>query len=284
MRQRDGTKMRGEAVVRGLTLAATAMSASWVAPAFAKDDEDLSPKLMLGAGPGTTQRFEGSDEYRAVPFVFGQVRWGNRYFIGTDGGGVRADIIGWRFIEAGPEISYSFGRNVGGDDVDPVIAKLPKVGDTIEVGAFLAMNFPAPFTPKLQDALTLEGSWVQAVNGGHEGSQQRVALRYRGRVLPKLAIQAGPFATYGSLDFMNSFYDVTPEAAAASGLEAFDAEQGWKDVGGRANAVIMLGGKWQAIISGSYRHYINDAAESPIVAERGSEGVWFGGGAISRRF
>lgn len=243
------------------------------------------PIVLLGLGAAETTRFEGSDEYRETPFIFAQVRWGNRYFIGTDGGGLRADIVGWRFIEAGPEISYRFGRGGGESGTqDPVLDALPVVEESIEVGGFFAMNFPAPFTPKIRDALTLEGSYVEDVTGGHDGYLARVMLRYRGRINRKLAVQAGPFATYGSEHFMNAFYDVTPEASLASGLPAFDADEGWKDYGGRATVVIGLWGDWRLITTGTYRHYINDAFESPIVAERGERGVWFGGGALSRRF
>ncbi|MEO1311836.1 MAG: MipA/OmpV family protein [Pseudomonadota bacterium] len=242
------------------------------------------PIYMFGLGPAQTTRFEGSDEYREVPFVFAQIRWGSRYFVGTDGGGLRADVVGWRFIEAGPEVSFRFGRGGDSGTDDPVLDLLPEVERSIEAGGFFAMNFPAPFTPKIRDALTLDGSYVEDVTSGHDGYLARVSLRYRGKLSRRLAIQAGPFATYGSEEFMNAFYDVTPEASLASGLDAFDADEGWKDYGGRATVVIGLWGKWRLITTGTYRHYINDAAESPIVAERGERGVWFGGGAISRSF
>jgi len=268
---------------RVIAAAAAACAAASVAGAPARAAAE-KPVVMFGLGPGATTRFEGSDEYRAVPFVFGQLRWRESgFFLGTDGGGVRADIAPGRFIEAGPEVSFRFGRNPA-DARDPALGALPEIDQSIEVGGFFAMNLPAPFTPKLQDALTLDLSHVSDVTAGHNGALSRVSVRYRGKLARNLAVQVGPFATFADDDFMSSFYDVSADAAAAAGLDAFDAGEGWKDYGVRGSAVVMLGGRWQVILSGAYRHYINDAAESPIVAERGSEGVWFGGGALSRRF
>lgn len=264
--------------------AGTALAASMAlaagSPAHAADF--FPDNTMIGVGPGFVQEYEGSNDYRLIPFVVAQARWGGKYFIGTDGGGVRADVIGSRFIEFGPEVNFRFSR--GANASDPVIAALPRVDSSIELGGFLALNFPFILSKNPKDALTIDLNFLTDVGGGHGGETSRVAIMYRGLVTPKLVLQVGPFATHASDSFMSAYYSVTAAGSLASGLPVFDAQAGWKDIGARGSAQYRFTDHWGVTGSITYRHYVNGAADSPIVSLRGSPGIWLGGMALTYTF
>lgn len=236
----------------------------------------------FGLGAGAAPQYEGADEYRPIPFVVARIRWGSRYFVGSEGSGFRADVVGSRFIEAGPVVSYRYARD---EDVDDrVIARLPPVDASVEVGGFLALNFPFPLGGNEKDALTLAGNCLADVTGGHEGYTVRCWLLYRGLVSRRLVLQTGPFATYGSDRFMSAYYDISPAGSQASGLERFDARSGFKDVGARLNVRYKFTSHWNLNLTLSHRWFLGDARRSPVISERGSDSAWFGGAAVGYSF
>ncbi len=249
---------------------------------FTQEEEKSGPIITLGLGAGVTQQYEGAEEFRPVPFIVARARWGTRMFIGTDGTGLRADIVPSRFIEAGPAMGFRFTRGPNADD--PVIALLPEVKRAIELGGFLAFNLPFPVGGNDLDALTFEGSILHDVTGHHDGYTIRVGILYRGLVTKNLVLQLGPFATYASNNFMSAYYDITPAGAAASGLAVFDATSGFKDIGLRINSRYLLTKHWNINGTFAFRHMIGDAGRSPIVSIRGSDYVWFGGFAVAYTF
>lgn len=255
-------------------------SAIATAPPAAAQEDDF--RAIVGIGPGFAPQYEGANEYRPIPFIIARARWGARRFIGTDGTGIRADALKSRFIEAGPAVSFRFARDADADDAR--IAELTPVDRSIEVGAFLALNFPFPVGGNKKDALTVDAMYLSDVAGGHGGDVFRVSLRYRGLVTERLVLQAGPFATHGSSDFVDAYYSVSPQDAAALGITPFAAEGGFKDVGARVSARYTIRKPWAVTGSIGVKRFINDARDSPVVADFGSAAVAQGGIALTRSF
>ncbi len=250
--------------------------------AQAAENDGSEPRITLGLGPGVRPEYEGADEYRPIPIVVARARFGARYFVGTDGEGLQADVVGLRAIEAGPSLSFKLARN--NSISDDVIARLPSVDQAIEVGGFLTFNLPFIISPGKRDALSLTVSGHQDVTNAHGGHSINVTLRYRGLVTRNVALQMGPFATYASRNFMQAYYGVTAEGAARSGLPEFSAHGGWKDVGFKANAQFMLTDNWNFIQTVSVRRHIGDALESPVIDQRGSKVTGFAGIALAYSF
>lgn len=262
-------------LVSALTAAAMTLT-----PRAAAQDDDF--RAIAGIGPGFAPQYEGANEYRPIPFIIARARWGARRFIGTDGTGVRADALKSRFIEAGPAVSFRFARDAGVDDAR--IAELTPVDRSVEVGAFLALNFPFPVGGNKKDALTVDAMYLSDIAGGHGGDVFRVSLRYRGLVTQRLVLQAGPFATHGSSDFMDAYYSVNGEQASTLSVAPFAAEGGFKDVGARVSARYTFNKPWAITGSLGVKRYIGDAVDSPVVADFGSAVVAQGGVALTRSF
>lgn len=91
-------------------------------------------------------------------------------------------------------------------------------------------------------------------------------------------------ATYGSSDYMDSYFSVSSEGSADSGLPAFTAGSGVRDV--RATLVFIrpLSREWQIGAGLLYSRLMDDAADSPIVADRGSRDQFVFGVGVNRAF
>ena len=88
--------------------------------------------------------------------------------------------------------------------------------------------------------------------------------------------------TFANDDYMDSYFSVG--AASASGLTAFSATQGFKDVGVSLFANYKINDTLSASVVGGYRQLIGDAAESPIVSIEGDPNQLFVSFGISYTF
>jgi MipA family protein len=66
-------------------------------------------------------------------------------------------------------------------------------------------------------------------------------------------------------------------------MRAFAPASGFKDIGLGANVVHPLGGNWSLTGLGSYARLIGDAADSPLVKDRGTANQFRVGLGISYR-
>jgi len=71
-------------------------------------------------------------------------------------------------------------------------------------------------------------------------------------------------------DYMSSFFDVDLRDSQRSGLNIYDADSGFKDVGCNIVAVYKWTDKWSVQTSGGLTRLLNDAGDSPVVDDRAS--------------
>ena len=83
---------------------------------------------------------------------------------------------------------------------------------------------------------------------------------------------------------MDTYFGIDAGGAAASGLDEFDADEGFKDVGLALS--IELGDGQGLGLTGilSYKRLLGDAEDSPVVADVGDENQIFGGVALTYGF
>jgi outer membrane protein len=95
-------------------------------------------------------------------------------------------------------------------------------------------------------------------------------IRYWFEVMKPLDMMIGVGATYGNAQFMNTYFGVSSSDAAKTGLKRFDADSGFRDVNASLAAVFHFSMNWHLAAGIKYFNLINDAADSPIVDDRGS--------------
>ena len=96
-----------------------------------------------------------------------------------------------------------------------------------------------------------------------------------------VTLAGGAAFTYGSGNYMNEYFGVTPTDSLASGLPIYVPGGGARDVRGWATAVLSLSLHWHLGAGVMYSRLVGDAADSPIVSQEGSKNQWiYGAGAL----
>jgi outer membrane scaffolding protein for murein synthesis (MipA/OmpV family) len=261
--------------VAGLLFASTALASDIEEAAAPVFDWSLS----IGIGGGLAPDYEGSDDYKAIPLPLFDLRY-EGLSLRTSRFGIEADIVPGEAFQAGPILRYNTGRD--GDVKDEIVRLLPEIGGAAELGAFAATGLPLSVigidSPSI---VTARAGFVQGLAGGHEGLTIESSLGLVTPVSEQLTIIGSLSATYMSDKYADSFFGVTPVASAASGLAVFDPGSGIKDFGVTLVGNYKVSDAWSATGIASYTRLLGDAADSPIVSERGSANQIFGGLGIS---
>lgn len=239
--------------------------------------------FSVGLGAIATPNHLGDDAYRlnVVPDI--RVTWSDRFFASV-GQGVGYNVIkadGWR---VGPILKYDFGQDEdgstpfsvsGGDSSD--LRGLGDVDGTFELGGFVEYSL-AHVSAKLE---------LRQGIGGHEGLIGDAELKYKRafKVGQSRAIMTfGPELTFGSANYMSTYFDVNAAQAAASGLTAFDADGGLLSYGIGGSLTYLVTRRVVVTWFAGYDRLTGDAADSSLVRERGSANQFGGGVFVSYTF
>jgi len=245
------------------------------------DGPIIAPSYLpnfIGVGIGAYPDYFGSDDQSFGAAPFGRFSWGERY-IAFQATFATANLLNHSNWRAGPTLFYRFGRR---DVDDHVINLLPEVDRSIEVGAFVAYETIALEDPR--DRWSFSTGFGQDVSGTHGGLTAWASAR---RWIPVKRYGALGFSfggTYGSSDFMDTYFSVSPSGAAASGLSEFTAGSGVRDLRAGVVYIQAISQQWQVGAGVFYSRLLGDAADSPIVSDRGSRNQLYYGIGISRAF
>jgi len=259
------------------TLVLATLSAA--SPASQAQDGSNAVSGYFAFGAAILPEYEGADALQGIPFIAGRLQWGHEY-IAIEGTSVRANILSSPSWELGPIASWTFGRD---DDVEnAAVARMAPVDDTLELGGFVAHSW-ADVGMK-GDALRLELKALGDTGDVHGGWQSTVTAGYMAALDGRWTVGADVSATLASDDFANTYFGVSATDAAASGLPAFRARGGLKDVGISVNASYALDGNWSLVGYAGYRRLVGDAADSPIVDHAGSPDQFSAGMGVGFSF
>lgn len=174
--------------------------------------------LALGAGVGGAPDYEGSDEYEAVPIPLARIGFGAQS-IELRGTRLKATLLSSGVFSAGPVINYRGER----DDVEEdAVDVLDNVDAAIEVGGFIGF---------FNNGLLANVTALQDIADAHDGYLIEAQLGYRSQVSPSVAQTIILSGTYADNNYMDTYFSIDAGDAAASGLDEFDADEGFKDVG-----------------------------------------------------
>lgn len=115
------------------------------------------------------------------------------------------------------------------------------------------------------------------VGGEHDGYLISGSVRYFQPVTRPLTLSVGASLTYGSGDYMDTYFGVSSGDSARSGLNQFNADSGLRDFRVPVMAIFSFNEHWHASGGVIYSRLLGDAADSPIVDNRGSKNQLFAG-------
>lgn len=234
---------------------------------------------FLAAGAAYIPEYDGSEDYQTIPILAGQLNKGN-YYVATRGLGVVANVIDSRRFNFGPVVNFRFGRD---DDVDnATIARLRELDDAIETGAFFSVISRDNLMN--HDNLEMSVAITQDVGGGHGGLLGDIGASYFAPVRRDLRLGVNVGLNYQSDDYMEEYFSIDADNAARSGLQRFNAEGGFNSASIGAQALYSIDQHWGLFGLIQYTRWLGDAADSPIVADEGSDNQVFGALAVTYRF
>lgn len=241
----------------------------------------LAPTYLpsyVGMGLGTYPEYMGADKNVIGAAPIARYSFGEQRFVSLEVNYARLNLLenrNWRF---GPAGLYRFGRK---DVDDEVIDKLPDIKGSFELGAFLAYE---DVGEDPRDRWSADIGFLQGITGDNDGHTISVTLKRWIPVGRYSALGLYAASAYGSASYMDTYFSVTPAGASASGLDVFDASSGLRDI--RIGAVFIqpLSREWQVGAGFLYSRLLGDAADSPIVAERGDPNQYVFGIGFTRAF
>ena len=199
--------------------------------------DQVSFDAGIGAsyGPG----YMGADENKTDPwFILRNVTLGQ----GGD------EKQGFSLI---PSLNYIGKRDAGDfDDLDG----MKDISRAYEVGLKLSY-VSGPFTSYTH---------VRQGFGGHHGIVGEIGTRYRQDVNERFTFWAGAELKGGDSKFTDTYFGVSEQESARSGIEAFDAEGGLTSAGVEVTARYLFNDRWGVEGEASWERLLNDAADSPI--------------------
>lgn len=238
-----------------------------------------------GAAAIMAPAFPGSEDYQLMLVPSIRVSYGEVFFASVEQG------IGYNLVNesgwvAGPLLKFDFGREASGKNPFRVVGKRSQglrgfedVDFTFQGGIFVGRE-SGPWAARAE--------LLQGING-HEGLTGDLSLDHRtvwtGRQPgPPVIFSTGPRLRWADADYVDAFYGVSPRAALATGLPRYAPDAGLVSLGWGATVVKPLRDRWSLVVLAGYNRLMADAADSPLVRERGSRHQLVTGLVLSRAF
>lgn len=229
--------------------------------------------LSIGVGPVYEPDYFGSNDYEfnADPQAF--VKFQNFLFLDDDG--LDFAVFGFSGFRVGPSLRIRGRRD---QDENPALQGLGDVGTTFEFGGFVATTF--------LDRFTIRAKARHGLKTGHRGTVVDgflTALLFRAG---PVSVSASGQATWIGDRFADAYFSVTPEQSLRSNgvLSVYEADSGFRDVGGSINGYINVFDRWSVNPYIQYNYIFDDYANTPIIADFGDRNQFRVGFHLIREF
>ncbi len=175
--------------------------------------------------------------------------------------------------EAGFSVSPSFGLTAERKaSSDPILRGLGDVDRAFEVGPRLSYRWQ-----HARAFLELRHGF-----GGHDGWVGQLGADVIWQAATNLSIEAGPRLGFADDAYMQTYFAITPQQAAASGYQTHAADAGIKNAGLKVEARYQLSNRWAMVGKLEYQRLIGDAGDSPIVTAGSPDQLTVGLGLTTR--
>lgn len=282
---------------------AAALAAFSASPALAQDGPPVPPGppaegetvfddtwVSIGIGASYGPSYDGSDDYviSVLPVVQGSVEG---FSIRPRPAGLMIDLIRDRSTDGGPTVSFGPAMRLRTDRADqiedPVVIAAGELDRAFEIGPSAGLSFPGVLNPFDSLSVDVDARWDVA--GAHGGMVIDPSISYFTPVSRGAAVSLSLGAEYGSDDFADYYYSVSPAQSVASGLPTFQADGGFNSVSVSALGVVdfdgdLTNGGFGAVLIGGYSRLINDAADSPYTSLVGDRDQFFTAVGIAYTF
>jgi outer membrane protein len=244
--------------------------------------------LAVGVGVGVGPSYAGSNDYAVFPFPLVIGRLGG-VGISARPSGAALDLLprqsGELRFSLGPSLRLRSNR--ASDPKDPVVAALPRLKRSVDLGPSGGVSFPG--IVHRYDSLSVSLDTLWDVGGTHGGMTISPSVTYFTPLGKGAAVALTLDADHGDRQFMDYYYSVEPAASAASGLSEFEAEGGWYRAGAYLVGGIDLNGSladggFAVFGIAAWSRMLGDAKASPFTSERGNADQFVGAVGVGYTF
>ena len=226
---------------------------------------------MLGGLTFLSPDYEGSDDVKVQGFPFLDVSWRNRFFVNFQQG-LGVNIIRNKSLNFGTSIGYYGSRE---EDDNEALMGLGDVDGGVDGRLFVFV----PVGP-----ISLTSMYRRDLSGNHDGSIFSVGALYFKPISPKLRVNLQGRLNFASEKFMNTYFDINLSQASRSSMTVYDADAGIKDISAFNILIYSFTRHWNVVSFMGFSRLLGDAANSPIVKERGTANQFRFGLGFSYRF
>jgi outer membrane scaffolding protein for murein synthesis (MipA/OmpV family) len=222
---------------------------------FGQEAEPGKWSVNLGAGLGEAPTYLGANSYRARLIPFALINYGNLLFLGPMGLGI--NVINQDGLRAGPILGFVPGRNPSDD---PHLTGLGDIAPSVAAGVFATYRSgPFRISGTLREAITHTDNGVQGL------VQADMLIPTGDR---KLVFSFGPELEFANATYEQTWFGVSAQQSAQSGLPAYSLGAGVRDIGLHANLSYLY--STHVILRGfvNDKELIGDTASSPIVESK----------------
>lgn len=235
--------------------------------------------FTIGLGAGLAPDYEGSEDYEAVPawLLIANNLYDPATNITLRGPQLRSNFVPHPQFRAGLSGLYVAER----DDVeDNRVDAMRKTDAALLVGPGIGWDF----FPQNELSLTVAVDLLYDVANNNGGTVTPYVSYFNALPGTPLSVGTEVFTTWASDDYMTEQFAVSNNDAARSGLNRYRADEGFKDVGLRGNVTYRFTESWSTTFAAGYKLMVGDAADSPIVDDRGSEHQFNAGVTVNFHF
>lgn len=227
--------------------------------------------ISIGVGPVYRPDYFGSDDFTwdVDPAVFIRVR--NFLFFDDDGADIA--LIGFSHFSAGPSLRVVGDRD---ESDNPALMGLGRIGTTFEFGGFAATTFLHRYSVKFKVRHGLKTGHRGTIV---DGAMTALLFRFGG-----ISTSASAHASWVGNRYADAYFSVSPDQSLASGLPIYDANAGFRDIGGSLNSYINLFERWSLNPYITYSYIFDGFADTPIISQFGDQNQYTVGFHLMREF
>ena len=207
----------------------------------------------LGASVALFPEYEGSKDYRVLPFISFSANWINGRYIRVYGLNAEYNVLANRKWNFGPMIASKINRNNSVSNTK--IAQLPEIDFAVGAGLFAKYNFKK---------VDIKASYTHDITGANDGGLANVEVGFNHRK-KKLISRVAINSSFATSNYLNTYFGVSQTSSLAANLPSYKLKSGFKDVGVSSNVFYLLNKKWMLGMAFRYNVFISDVVDSPII-------------------
>jgi outer membrane protein len=215
--------------------------------------------VTIGVEARVLPSYEGANSYTVAPSpIFSIRRAGTQASFVAPRDGFGFSIFDNGQLQIGPSFKVDLPRREGSNSD---LRGLGNVDWTLEAGAFVQYWWTPWFRTRAE---------LRQGIGGETGLTSDLTADVVVPVTSQVTLSGGPRLTLATNAATSPFFSITPAQSINSGLPVYDAHGGVRSYGAGAQVRYAWSPQWATNVFVEYERLAGDAADSPVVTQRGS--------------